>query len=165
MNNLTAIQVRQMVALGRDREAALKVILLRVLGALKTEGVHRCSGRIHGIVGWLEVSRHNFIIRLSHHESFWLSLHVYYRVSQESEDGKRVFSAQLYSDGRGYSFGGRLKVSRWIRNEEYRTWQAELFDTFSEDSNWLLDIEPKIVKPEIVTAFLSHVATVRILPL
>jgi hypothetical protein len=123
----------------------------RVLGALKHEGevVWEDGKQI------IQVIKGNFWLRLIP-GSHWVYFSVDHRLY------RHVLSGRLYSDGGGNWLGERVYVLGWDRSAEHRHWQRELFETFSEDSDWLLSIPQRVLRPEIVTAVLSHIAAERV---
>ncbi len=148
MNTVANIKEKQQVATGRDREAALGVIMPRVMGALKSEGR---VVRDHEGKQSLEVRRGNFWIGLVPFDHY-IFFSIYHR------HHGYVLSGRVYSDGSGDRLDGRMSAVRWDRSADHRGWQAELFETFDRDDDWLLAIPQKAVRPEIVTAVLSHMA-------
>jgi hypothetical protein len=138
---------KQAVALGPSRDAALRVLMPRVIGAIRADGVVR-QGKGKGII---EVQRGDFWI-LIEPDNYYIYLAVWHRRF------RCVFSARLFSDGSGTSLDNRVYVIGWDRSVEHRSWQAELFETFKHDSDWLLSLPQRYVRPEIVTTVLSHIA-------
>jgi hypothetical protein len=147
-------ETKKVIALGRDRDAALHVIMPCLMGAFERHGKVVAGDPGEQV---LEVLTDRFWMCLVpdvHHVHFFV-FHRCYRY---------VLSGRLFSDGSGKCLDGRVSVVSWDRSSGHRAWQAELFDVFAEDSTWLLDIPQKLVRPEIVTALLSHIASRSIRP-
>src|SRR5215203_4953000 len=133
---------KKRLAIGRNRDPALRVIMPRAIGAFVTEGrvVRDDDGK-----RILEVLKGPFWMRLepdTRHVNFF----IHHRMHGD------VMSGRLYSDGNGNDLDGRLRLLGWDRRARNGAilWQLELFETFAEDSDWLLNIPKKMVRPEIV---------------
>jgi hypothetical protein len=138
---------RQKLALGSDRDTAIRSLMPRIMG-----GLRHCGRALRTDAYTVLVANSNkFHIRLRV-ENHYVYITVYHHTQRD------VFSARLYSDGSGTSFDRKLYIISWNRSVEARNWQAELFEAFSEDSDWLIDLHEKPIRPEVVMAALAHVA-------
>ncbi|MER9002214.1 MULTISPECIES: hypothetical protein [unclassified Mesorhizobium] len=131
--------LKKQIAGRRNREAALSVIVPRLLGAL----VHSsnveinctsCSVVSGGFVLLLDVCNHWVEIDLRRDDGRWGSL----------------FRCRLFSGYCGKLYNRRLRIIYWIRKGEAADWQEKIFDVFKRDSNWLLDLPQVYEHPLIV---------------
>ena len=103
MNATDSNKEKQQIAMGRNRDAALRVIMKRLLGGVYHYGIpFRDSSRTTSL--WVE--RGKFLVQLRPEPHCAYICVVY-------ERRYSVFSARIYSDGAGNAMDRRLYVIGW----------------------------------------------------
>ncbi|MCJ2052933.1 hypothetical protein [Methylobacterium sp. J-070] len=138
---------KKAVAMGRNREAALAVILPRLMGAVLRYG-HLKYDR-DSIRGAFVASEAIDVWVQSHRHYVYLSVRYLRRI--------QVFSCRIYSDGGGDTLNQQISIIGWDRSVSNRGWQSVIFDRFDYDSGWLLNVPQEVIVPNVVRALNQYI--------
>ena len=125
----TTIDNAKDVAAGGSREAAIAVLVPRILGAIATSAY---AVKRRKAPPFMTAEKGPFTVRLAPTDAS-----VFFRVDWHNT---LVMTGHVNLDGFGTHFGGRVSVDTWQRGPRFQEWQRELFDVFDEDSDELLNL-------------------------